>query len=877
MSLLTNLISYWAFESLLVDSVGPNLLTNNNGVTQATGLVGKAASFAAASTQRLSVTSNSSQNPSGSFTWDGWINPTTVSGSFGVVHNSQTDLHGQGYLVVIASGTLQLFTFNAGTTQGNVSVSLSANVWTYFRAWYDAVAVTVNIQLNNGAITTATALGPPLTSTFPLIFGTMDTGNSAEYYNGLMDEFGFWSRVLTTAESTARYNAGAGNTYPFGLNPNPLPIPQDATFDPTAFDDDDLSDSNKLINALVARHAFPQPPPGPPVPPTPPKPAPLTFQRPFLPRVPNLFDDSGKVSKHGDDRLRRFTELTQTVLNSLFAAGYIVQTGENVYAIHGGGYVQARAPGPNDDSTVGVEPLMLWLNSANDFVYLNVSNVIGGAQWVLLGGGSSSGGASTGTGAFLTAQNEDGDALLIPGPTGSAGATGLQGFPGMAGDDGEDAFPIRVSTGAIGPMGPQGNQGLTGEDGEDALVVPGPQGLTGATGPQGPAGAAGSGGSPIYLPDDDGDTHPMMPPGTGMPVVLSSATPTNYLSNGGMWFAQRSNPTTHFTVASDAYSADRWKVPSQSVTVTYTRTDTLGSQLTGLQARYYGQWLQNTNAGKFAVVQPVEGTTTYDLDSRVVTFQCKLAVFNTTPPTTIRLGILQLSSSGTMDTIPSTLVPTWGANTVDPTFATNVTLLAPSSVPVGANGTISGNAVSCALTATFQQFAGTFTIGANTVNIMPVVFTDSQMVVNGSLVMSEAGLYIGSNLVPWNPLTPQQELAKCQRYYQKSYDIDIPPATASSGPGLVAITTGASILTQQVYGTPVFAVPMRVDPSVTVYSFAGTTGVVSNSAATDLAALSGSTTSVGQRSFSCFNGTGSSTMTTTAGNILFHFAASAEL
>jgi hypothetical protein len=34
-------------------------------------------------------------------------------------------------------------------------------------------------------------------------------------WNGMVDEVGFWKRVLTPAERAEIYNSGAGKTYPF--------------------------------------------------------------------------------------------------------------------------------------------------------------------------------------------------------------------------------------------------------------------------------------------------------------------------------------------------------------------------------------------------------------------------------------------------------------------------------------------------------------------------------------------------------------------------------------------------------------------------------------------------------------------------------------
>ena len=362
-------------------------------------------------------------------------------------------------------------------------------------------------------------------------------------------------------------------------------------------------------------------------------------------------------------------------------------------------------------------------------------------------------------------------------------------------------------------------------------------------------------------------------------VTSGSTAPAftyNHIVNGGMWFAQRTVPASFTTVATDAYSLDRWRISSQSVTVQFARGDNLNLAVTGTTARYYGQWEQLTNAGKVAITQPVEGFNTLSLRGKTVTFQAKL---ETNTSRTLRLGLLQLSNSGTVDVIAATLVPTWGANSTDPTFATNVTLLAPSSVPSGASGTISGNAVSCVTngTSTFKQFAGTFTVGATTYNLIPVVFTDSQLSLNDYILMTEVGLYQGTALVPWDSQAPAEELAEAQRYYCKSYNLDTAITTSGASPGAIVMTMGTNVIGGGAfYGFVRFPTAMRATPTVVVYGFSGTANTVSNASGTDLAAGSGSTSFVGQSGFAVFNNSGGS-VTTTSGLELFHYAAVSEL
>jgi hypothetical protein len=167
--------------------------------------------------------------------------------------------------------------------------------------------------------------------------------------------------------------------------------------------------------------------------------------------------------------------------------------------------------------------------------------------------------------------------------------------------------------------------------------------------------------------------------------MASSARPlNNFLLNGGFDFAQRQTPGTATAIATDKYGPDRWRASSQSASLQYRRIDNSGSPATGTTARFYGTWTQITNSGKFLICQPLEGSVTAPLRSRTIVFQVKLKASSAK---TIRLAILQLSTSGTIDAIPATLVTTWGGTARTrrsrPTSPPSARSSAPASRPVG--------------------------------------------------------------------------------------------------------------------------------------------------------------------------------------------------
>ena len=55
-----------------------------------------------------------------------------------------------------------------------------------------------------------------LTSSWQL--GAREFGVSRLPYNGLIDEVGFWHKVLSQSEVTSLYNSGAGLAYPFSAS-----------------------------------------------------------------------------------------------------------------------------------------------------------------------------------------------------------------------------------------------------------------------------------------------------------------------------------------------------------------------------------------------------------------------------------------------------------------------------------------------------------------------------------------------------------------------------------------------------------------------------------------------------------------------------------
>lgn len=141
---------------------------------------------------------------------------------------------------------------------------------------------------------------------------------------------------------------------------------------------------------------------------------------------------------------------------------------------------------------------------------------------------------------------------------------------------------------------------------------------------------------------------------------------------------------------------------------------------------------------------------------------------------------------------------------------------------------------------------------------------------NDAFFLTGVQLEVGSNATPFEHRPYQQELALCQRYYQKTYIDGIYPGATSPYSQLMAVSVGTTTATTSI--TWAFTVPMRASPTVVAYStIGGATGNFRrNGGAADVAVVVYNT---GNRSVNFYNNAA-----TTAGDLLFgHATSSAEL
>lgn len=232
MSLLTGLVSYWKLDEVS-DGSAPvtrgdsvvasgNDLTDNNTVASAAGKIGNAASYIKANSEVLTHVDNALLSIGASdATFCAWFNIAALGVINGVLGKDDAAGNREYGLFVQASNVLQWYVFTAGGYQplNSTAGALAASTWIFVAAWHDFTAHTINLQINNGVVDSL-AVNAGGVNDLAAAF-TIGRQGSTNNFGGLIDEVGFWKRVLTATELTALWNGGAGLSWPFGLGAAP--------------------------------------------------------------------------------------------------------------------------------------------------------------------------------------------------------------------------------------------------------------------------------------------------------------------------------------------------------------------------------------------------------------------------------------------------------------------------------------------------------------------------------------------------------------------------------------------------------------------------------------------------------------------------------
>ena len=267
--------------------------------------------------------------------------------------------------------------------------------------------------------------------------------------------------------------------------------------------------------------------------------------------------------------------------------------------------------------------------------------------------------------------------------------------------------------------------------------------------------------------------------------VITFSNRTNFLINGAFDFWQRGTSST----TNDSYIVDRWRQFWNAGTATVPRS-TYCTVIT-LQ---YSVSFASTSGTSPALFQRIEAANAIPLVGQTVTFSIWAK-------STVGTGGLSWTSF-----FPTTTADTFSAITTDQSgvFAATMTV------------------------GTWTRYSATFTVAAGAVRGYGVNVFRSVTTTSTTTLYAGAQLEIGAVASPFRRNAPsiQAELAVCQRYYEKSYGVNVTPGTANSPAPLLMRLEERQVSggNQYIYFADAkYKTEKRGVPNVTFFSQAGTT------------------------------------------------------
>lgn len=147
---------------------------------------------------------------------------------------------------------------------------------------------------------------------------------------------------------------------------------------------------------------------------------------------------------------------------------------------------------------------------------------------------------------------------------------------------------------------------------------------------------------------------------------------------------------------------------------------------------------------------------------------------------------------------------------------------------------------------------------------------------NATWALTGVQVEAGSIATPFERRPIGVEMDLCQRYFQKSHATGVSVGAVNPA-GIVCFpTAGTTVAAAQPYGTVCLRTPMRLPPTVTIRSYNGTVGSMSDAGGIDLGASSGIAVNIGDRAFMLQNQSGAA-KTANGGSVYCHYTADARM
>jgi hypothetical protein len=409
------------------------------------------------------------------------------------------------------------------------------------------------------------------------------------------------------------------------------------------------------------------------------------------------------------------------------------------------------------------------------------------------------------------------------GPTGLKGDTGPMGPQGLVGPQGPQGVQgVKGDTGAQGPQGVKGDTGLTGPQG-----IQGPQGIKGDTGLQGPPGPVPEAPVDTQIYGRSDATWKLLVPATPFDVMAYSGLQLN----GSFDISQEK---LNQGAANGGNVCDGWVMQKVGTSVVGC------AQINGIfnpLGMPNGCWTNTVTpqptilAGDFvALCQHVEGSKIVRLAWGTLNAQPLTIAFwsSHTRPGTYSVVVRNTGTNGYRSYATTYTQNAGGANeykVVTIPGCTDGTWPASDIIGLSVFFTVACGATYTAPVANAWQ-SGNYLGAPGQVNC--VATTNDKLQIGGVLFLPGTAAPSAA-VAPRVLRTPHQELPLCQRYFWKSFPIDMAPAWASAGAGVLY----ASSIGHSGFGTPLhafFPVVMRTIPTITTFNPANGNNLVRNAA-----------------------------------------------
>lgn len=294
----------------------------------------------------------------------------------------------------------------------------------------------------------------------------------------------------------------------------------------------------------------------------------------------------------------------------------------------------------------------------------------------------------------------------------------------------------------------------------------------------------------------------------------------NRIVNGAMQISQQNITNNVDATTGTNWTLDQWAAflsttPGGTLRVAQVASLTPGGSPFRLRATVQANDTSIAAGDFYTIAQPIEGSIVPDLRWGTASARQVLLRFMLRSSQAGTFGLSITNSAKNRSYV--TLV------TIAP-GEINTDLLREIAIPGDTSGTwLTDTGVG--MTIRFAMAAGTTFQGATGWQAGDIMSTSSanNFMATGSatLEISDVALYLDPDATGTFPdyEVPNfgDELVRCQRFYEKSYDFSVAPGTAASLNGALGIRTSAASVAQTIFATT-FRTEKRVAPTVTFYS-----------------------------------------------------------